>query len=117
MKIWYNGYSWDAKTFVYNPFSVLNFFDHRSYRNFWFETGTPTFLIKLLRKRFEYKLEEIEVSDLVLESFTLDKFDDLDLTSLLLQTGYLTIKEITGEGTFILNYPNQEVRRACGQFL
>ena len=117
MKLWYNGYSWDAKTFVYNPFSVLNFFDKQVYRNFWFATGTPTFLVKLMRRRFEYKLEETEVSDLILESFTLEKFDDLDLNSLLLQTGYLTIKEITPEGKFILNYPNQEVRRAFGQFL
>ena len=117
MKLWYNGYSWDAKTFVYNPFSVLNFFKSKTYRNFWFETGTPTFLIKLMRKRFEYKLEETEVSDLILESFTLEKFDELDLNSLLLQTGYLTIKGITTEGTFILNYPNKEVKRAFGQFL
>ena len=117
MKLWYNGYSWDAKTFVYNPFSVLNFFDNKEYRNFWFATGTPTFLIKLMRKRFEYKLEQTEVSDLILESFTLEKFDELDLNSLLLQTGYLTIKEITDVGTFILNYPNEEVKRAFGQFL
>jgi hypothetical protein len=117
MKSWYNGYSWDGKTLVYNPFSVLNFFGSRDYRNFWFETGTPTFLTKLLRKRFEYKLEEVEVSDLILESFTLDKFDELDINSLLLQTGYLTIKDITPRGKFILNYPNYEVKKAFGQFL
>lgn len=43
MKLWYNGYSWDAQTFVYNPFSVLNFFENQTYGNFWFRTGTPTF--------------------------------------------------------------------------
>ena len=117
MKTWYNGYSWDAKTFVYNPFSVLNFFKIKQYRNFWFETGTPTFLVRLMRKRFDYKLEQTEVSDLILESFTLEKLDNLDLYSLLLQTGYLTIKEITPYGKFILNYPNQEVKHAFGQFL
>jgi Predicted AAA-ATPase len=79
MKLWYNGYSWDAKIFVYNPFSVLHFFENQVYRNFWFATGTPTFLVKLLRKRFDYKLETTEVSDLVLESFTLDTFDELDI--------------------------------------
>ena len=117
MKLWYNGYSWDAENFVYNPFSVLNFFQQKRYSNFWFATGTPTFLIKLMRSRFEYKLEQTEVSDLILESFTLEKLDHLDLNSLLLQTGYLTIKEITDVGTFILNYPNEEVKRAFGQFL
>ncbi len=117
MKEWYDGYSWDAQTFVYNPFSVLNFFDKKAYRNYWFATGTPTFLVKLMRKRFEYKLEETEVSDLILESFILEKFDDIDLKSLLLQTGYLTIKEKTPYDTFILNYPNKEVQQAFGQFL
>jgi Predicted AAA-ATPase/PD-(D/E)XK nuclease superfamily len=117
MKLWYNGYSWDAQTFVYNPFSVLNFFNSGEYRNFWFETGTPTFLTKILRKRFQYKLEEVEVSNLILESFTLDKLDDLDINSLLLQTGYLTIKQKAPYDKFILNYPNFEVRKAFGQFL
>jgi Predicted AAA-ATPase/PD-(D/E)XK nuclease superfamily len=117
MKAWYNGYSWDAKTFVYNPFSVLNFFQSRMYHNYWFISGTPTFLTRLLRKRFEYKLEEKKVSNLILESFTLDKLDTLDIDSLLLQTGYLTIKEITPRGQFILNYPNEEVKQAFGQFL
>ena len=117
MKEWYNGYSWDAKTFVYNPFSVLNFFENETYSNFWFRTGTPTFLIKLLRQRFEYKLEEREVGHLILETFTLEKFDELDIDSLLLQTGYLTIKEITPYGQFVLNYPNKEVKQAFGQFL
>ena len=117
MKEWYNGYSWDAQTWVYNPFSVLNFFENQTYGNFWFRTGTPTFLVRLLSKRFEYKLEEKKVSNLILESFTLDKFDVLDVNSLLLQTGYLTIKEITPYGQFILNYPNREVKQAFGQFL
>jgi Predicted AAA-ATPase/PD-(D/E)XK nuclease superfamily len=117
MKLWYDGYSWDAQNFVYNPFSVLCFFENRSYGNFWFKTGTPTFLVKLLFKRFVYKLEEIEVSNLILESFVLEKFDELDINSLLLQTGYLTIKQVTPDGTFILNYPNKEVQQAFGQFL
>jgi hypothetical protein len=117
MKAWYNGYSWDAKTFVYNPFSVLNFFKQKAYRNYWFATGTPTFLVKLLRKRFQYKLEETEVSALILEAFKLEQFDYLDINSLLLQTGYLTIKEKTPYNTYILNYPNEEVKQAFGQFL
>ncbi len=117
MKIWYDGYSWDGKTFVYNPFSVLNFFDQKTYSNFWFSTGTPTFLVRLMRKRHEYKLEETVVSNLILESFILEKFEELDLNSLLLQTGYLTIKTINDDETFTLSYPNQEVKKAFAQFL
>lgn len=117
MKLWYNGYSWDGATYVYNPLSVLKFFEQRTYSNFWFATGTPTFLVRLLRKRFAYKLEETEVSHLILDSFRLEKFDELDINSLLLQTGYLTIKEKTPYNTFILNYPNEEVKQAFSQFL
>jgi hypothetical protein len=117
MKEWYDGYSWDAQTFVYNPLSVLNFFRQKIYRNYWFATGTPTFLIRLMYKRFAYKLEETTVSNLVLESFILEEVNELDINSLLLQTGYLTIKEITPYGQFILNYPNKEVKQAFGQFL
>ena len=117
LKFWYDGYSWDGETLMYNPFSILNFFDKRQYRNFWIETGTPTFLVKLMRSRFEYKLEETEVSDLIFESFNLEKFDQSDVSSLLLQTGYLTIREMTEDNTFILDYPNEEVKRAFGQLL
>ena len=117
MKVWYDGYSWDGKTFLYNPFSVLNFFDQKIFGNFWFSTGTPSFLVKLMRKRNEYKLQETVVSNLVFESFILEKFDDLDLNSLLLQTGYLTIKTVNDDETFTLNYPNQEVQKAFAQFL
>ena len=43
LKFWYNGYSWDGKTKVYNPFSIINFFDQGEFKNFWFSTGTPSF--------------------------------------------------------------------------
>jgi hypothetical protein len=117
MKEWYNGYSWDGATFMYNPFSVLNFFYQKQYRNFWFTTGTPTFLMHLLRQRFDYELEELRVSDLILDTFNLEKYEDLDAISLLLQTGYLTIKKITDAGDFILSYPNYEVKRSFNQYL
>ncbi|MDR2086931.1 MAG: AAA family ATPase, partial [Dysgonamonadaceae bacterium] len=51
IKKWYNGYSWDGKTPVYNPFSTLLFFNNKEFDNYWFRTGTPTFLIELLKKR------------------------------------------------------------------
>lgn len=55
IKHWYNGYSWGGKASVYNPFSLLNFFaDNGSFQNYWFSTGTPTWLIGLLRKQGIY---------------------------------------------------------------
>ena len=47
---WYNGYSWDTRISVYNPFSLLSFFDKSEFNNYWFETGTPTFLINQMQK-------------------------------------------------------------------
>jgi hypothetical protein len=122
LKFWYDGYSWDGKTFLYNPFSILNFFDTGVYDDYWFETGTPTFLVKLLSKRFEYQLEEKEVSGSILNNFVLEQQDELDLDSLLLQTGYLTIKQILQDDpalgrTFILKHPNQEVKQGFNRFL
>ncbi|MDR1474426.1 MAG: AAA family ATPase, partial [Endomicrobium sp.] len=51
IKRWYNGYSWDGKTFVYNPFSTLSFFRKKKFNEYWFDTGTPTFLIEQIKKR------------------------------------------------------------------
>ena len=117
MKLWYNGYSWDAKTWVYNPFSVLNFFSKKMYRNYWFSTGTPSFLMRIMRQRFEYRLEETEVPETILEKFHLDNTEGINLSCLLLQTGYLTIKGVTPYNEYVLNYPNEEVRQSFGQFL
>jgi hypothetical protein len=117
LKYWYDGYSWDGATFLYNPFSLLNFFRTGQYQNYWFQTGTPSFLVRLLSKRFEYQLQEKEVSNLILENFVLEHRDKLDIDSLLLQTGYLTIKQIKPHQKWVLNYPNQEVKQAFGQFL
>jgi hypothetical protein len=50
---WYNGYSWDGKTSVYNPFYTLLFFSENKFRSYWFQTGTPTFLIDLIKKRHD----------------------------------------------------------------
>jgi hypothetical protein len=106
---WYNGYSWDGKTFVYNPFSILNFFQKADFQNFWFSTGTPTFLIKLLRDREQVELENIKVDQSVFESYDLDHLDTL---SLMFQTGYTTIKSIGEFGIYTLDYPNKEVKES-----
>jgi hypothetical protein len=89
IKEWYNGYSWDIGVSVYNPFSLLNFFTKRRFQNFWFETGTPTFLIKLAEKSHLYNFEEIEVGGNALSSYDIQK---LEIIPLMFQTGYLTMK-------------------------
>ena len=113
IKQWCNGYSWDAQHFVYNPYSVLNFFDQGDFQNFWFETGTPTFLVKLLNRERKYNLENQQVSALVLSAFEIER---IDAYTLLFQTGYLTICARDGQ-TYTLSYPNQEVKHALLQYL
>ena len=114
IKQWYNGYSWDTQHYLYNPFSILNFFDRASFENFWFETGTPTFLVKLLKREQKYDFEEVLASAAALGSFELDR---LHPVTLLFQTGYLTIRSRDEDMAYTLVYPNKEVRHSLLQHL
>ena len=109
IKKWYNGYSWNAKTFLYNPYSILSYFDFGEFRNFWFETGTPTFLLKLMDKQKMVKIENLEAGNMALSSNNSEYFQ---LTPLLFETGYLSIKRKKENDLYILDYPNLEVSNA-----
>ena len=53
IRLWYNGYSWDGKNWVYNPSGILSFFANQDFQGYWFQTGTPTFVVKkVIRTRF-----------------------------------------------------------------
>ena len=112
---WYNGYSWDGKTSVYNPFSTLLFFDEKSFKSYWFRTGTPTFLIKLLKQRndIEQFLQPVQAKEAIFSSYDPER---LETVPLLFQTGYLTIREIAKGEDYSMVYqlepPNREVREA-----
>lgn len=117
-KLMYNGYSWNGTDFLYNPFSVLNALDTQFFRDFWYHTGgSVTFLTDLIRHH------EIRPEDLAPHRTTQLIGHSVDpaqipLPALLFQTGYLTIKEkrVTfGRESYVLDYPNEEVRRAFFQ--
>jgi Predicted AAA-ATPase/PD-(D/E)XK nuclease superfamily len=114
-KAHYNGYSWGSNTKVYNPYSTLNLLDNYEFNNFWFESGSPTFLIDLLKAGMVFNIENTEIEKVVLQTASIET---LDATIVLFQTGYLTI---VGENkkyeTFILDYPNKEVRESMTRFL
>ncbi|MEM8523847.1 MAG: AAA family ATPase [Bacteroidota bacterium] len=114
IKTWYNGYSWDGQQHVYNPFSLLSFFLSKQFKNFWFATGTPTFLGKLMRKNLEYRIEETMVSDANLSSYDLEALNPI---TILFQTGYLTIKEQVDDNIYVLGYPNFEVKTSLEEHL
>ena len=115
LKRWYNGYNFAGREEqkVYNPFDILLFFSNNyEYRSYWFETATPTFLVRLIEKNHYFipELEDLLVSDATLSSFDIE---EIPIETLLFQTGYLTIKEVTTIGTqyaYILTYPNLEVK-------
>ncbi len=112
IKKWYNGYSWDGRTSVYNPVSLMNLFSKRIFKNYWFATGTPTMLMDIIRTR---KLTAFDIENVYISPETLDKYDfkAIDFKSLLFQTGYLTIKNYnTLYGEITLGYPNQEVAKS-----
>ncbi len=112
---WYNGYSWNGRDFVYNPFSILNFFTKSVFMNYWFKTATPTFLIKLIRKEVFYDFDGKETGESAFDSFDIER---LELVALLFQTGYLTIKKYDPKTRlYTLGYPNQEVREAMLEYL
>ncbi len=116
VKDWYNGYSWDGSTFVYNPFSTLLLFDSGEFDPHWFRTGTPTFLLELMEKRRDFSpvlKERIIVDRTFSDSQTLERMDTVPL---FFQTGYLTIKKRVGE-KYQLEIPNQEVKLSLSNFL
>jgi len=108
IRYWYNGYRFVAHAeTVYNPVSVNLFFFEKAFKNYWFATGTPSFLIELLKQEGVY--------DLTYENINPNGFDSFELNNLkpvavLFQTGYLTIQSADEEGLLNLDYPNKEVR-------
>ena len=115
---WYNGYSWLGET-VYNPFDILLLLRRREFGAYWFETGSPAFLVGTLTSRgvSPVDLETVLGTEDLLSAFDVE---DIATEALLFQTGYLTIQErsnVDGETLFRLGYPNREVRQSLNRSL
>jgi len=110
IKEWYNGYSWDGINFVYNPFSIINLFKKNDFGNYWFETGTPSFLVKKI-KETKNSFSDIDKPKINKSSFNKFDIDNVNATAIMFQTGYLTIKEYDREkNKYLLDFPNKEVK-------
>ena len=121
LRRWYNGYNFLGTERVYNPYDVLNFIDRSQsfgkfkFENYWFESGTPTFIIDLLahNKVRAQQLEPQSVDKHKLDSAPLEK---IEFTTALFQSGYLTIGEVDDSDPFVSRYqlvcPNNSVRTA-----
>ena len=113
IKKWYDGYSWDGKNRLYNPYSILSLFNDGKFVNYWFETGTPSFLMEYIKENPEDAIALFEKNIAIEGNFPDFELEDMDLITLLLQTGYLTIKNeniVVGElPKYELTIPNHEV--------
>jgi hypothetical protein len=115
----YNGYSWDGETRVYNPVSILNLFDSGNFGNFWYQTGTPKFLVSLIKQE-KYDIADTSNFIATTDSFNSEELGSINLKSLLFQTGYLTIKKRKRIGLrayYELGFPNLEVKESFYQYL
>ena len=114
----YDGYHFRENSVgIYNPFSLINALDSHDFKDFWFETGTPTFLVETL-KRTNYELENLTREEVTADLLgSLDSIDQNPLP-LLYQSGYLTIKDYNPDFcTYTLGFPNGEVERGFTRFL
>lgn len=119
MRKMYDGYHFSENTSkdIYNPFSVLNALSERTFRNYWFSTGTPSFLIKLLQNG-EYDLQDFSNGDLLASDLAAKESLRQEPIALFYQTGYLTIKRYEKEfGSYRLGFPNREVEQSFLKFL
>jgi hypothetical protein len=111
LRIWYDGYQFHQEgAHVYNPFSVLNALDLKEIRNYWFASGTPSFLISLLKEdKFDLiSLNELMISDRQMSDIMIER---PKFMTVLYQTGYLTLKGFDwASNMYELRVPNQEVR-------
>lgn len=114
----YDGYHFQPNTVgIYNPFSLLNTLARKQFKDYWFETGTPTILVRQLQKT-DYPLE-----DLTREEITTDTLNSIDVMNenplpLIYQSGYLTIKDYDSRfDVYTLGFPNREVEEGFVKFI
>ena len=118
LKEWFDGYHFSqAGEDVYNPFSLLNTFAKKAFGSYWFETGTPTFLVEVL-KRNHYDLHRLTEEMATADSLSGIDSMERDPVPLLYQSGYLTIKGYDKRfRSYLLGFPNKEVEEGFTQFL
>ena len=114
LKLQYDGYHFSPNMKdIYNPFSLLNVFANSNVRDYWFASGTPTYLMKLMESN------NVDIDSMLAKDYSPEYFADYranreDPLAMLYQSGYLTIKEVRYEGfdtLYHLDFPNNEVKR------
>ena len=114
----YDGYHFTHNSIgIYNPFSLLNAFKRKEFNSYWFETGTPTYLVKLLKKH-HYDLERMAHEETDVQVLNSVDSESTNPIPVIYQSGYLTIKGYDERfGTYHLGFPNKEVEEGFIRFL
>ena len=112
IKQMYDGYHFtEALTDIYNPYSLIHVLASRRYDNFWFASGTPTMLLRMMQK-FDFPITELDDIETDVSRFEKPMEQMNDVVPLLYQSGYITIKDYEPEfDTYVLGIPNEEVRK------
>ncbi len=108
----YDGYHFNYRNMVgiYNPFSVLNVLDMKMFGNYWFASGTPTFLVEMLEKT-DFDLRRLDGIEVSAASLSDDRADINNPIPMIYQSGYVTIKAYDEEfQIYTLGFPNEEVK-------
>jgi Predicted AAA-ATPase/PD-(D/E)XK nuclease superfamily len=119
VKRWYNGYNFLGEK-VYNPYDILLFIkNQRMFKNYWFETGTPRFLIELIKKNkyFIPNFNGLQAEESLVNSFDIEA---INLETIMFQTGYLTITRLIESGMGVgyeLGFPNKEVQISFNNYI
>jgi hypothetical protein len=104
---YYDGFSFDGENRLYNPFSTLNFFDDTKFKNYWFETGTPSYLVEYA-KRHDLEVESFRGLEEDEDFTAAAEIEHASPSSFLFQSGYLSVRE-KNDSLLKLDYPNKEV--------
>jgi len=120
IRVWYDGYQFTREQNaikMYNPFSVLLFLKNSEFSNYWFATGTPTFLINLLKAK-DYPVENFEAAEATESELGAFDINIMPLKTLLFQTGYLTIHSYNANTkNYLLGYPNKECAQSLIEYI
>ena len=118
LKEYYDGYHFTHNSIgMYNPFSLLNAFKRKEFGSYWFETGTPTYLVTLLKKH-HYNLERMTHEETSVDVLNSVDSDSTNPIPVIYQSGYLTIKGYDSEfETYLLGFPNREVEEGFIRYL
>lgn len=119
MRTWYDGYRFaeDNEERIYNPYSVLLFLSNAKFLNYWFSTGTPTFLLHVIKAK-QFSIISLDDARMTQDDLDSVNIEDITVMPLLFQTGYLTIKSYDHqEGNYVLDFPNLEVKQSFFKFI